>query len=375
MKPIASPTPTPTPTRRAGQQGERRKTRTRTSRSRSRSRIAIVLWSFSLVSAEAIAADIPAAAATAPVQAAVHNPVKEADLTTVTLTPEAAKRLGITAGPIEKKPVPHERLYGGEVILPLAVGEGSEALIDLAPPQTPAEFLKLAELQVTADGEVSQAKVKLEAAKLALDRASKLVASQTASERALEEARAAHELAKAADNQATSKRALLGRGLASSLDGRRWWVRTRILAADATTLDPQAAARVTRPGSATFITAGRITSAPASANPLAATVDWYFEIDDPERQRRPGERVEVRIPLAGAGEPRLTLPWSAVLHDIHGGQWVYEMTGPTTFVRRRVQVARVVGSSAVLATGPPIGAKIVTDGAAELFGVEFGPGR
>ena len=64
-----------------------------------------------------------------------------------------------------------------------------------------------------------------------------------------------------------------------------------------------------------------------------------------------------------------------MLHDIHGGQWVYEMTGPTTFVRRRVQVARVVGADAVLASGPAVGAKIVTDGSAELFGIEFGPGK
>ena len=41
-------------------------------------------------------------------------------------------------------------------------------------------------------------------------------------------------------------------------------------------------------------------------------------------------------------------------------------------VRRRVQVSRVAGDQAVLATGPAVGSKIVTVGAAELFGTEVG---
>ena len=315
------------------------------------------------------------APSTAPAQAAVANPVKEADLTTVTLTPEAAKRLGIVTVPIAKKAIPHERLYGGEITLPLAVGAGTSALMALAPPQNATEMMKLAELQAVADGDLSQAVVKLDSAKLTLERAEKLLANQTGSERAVEEARAAHSLAKAAHDQATAKRALLGPGFAASLDGKRWWVRVAILAADATTLDPQAAANITPPGTKTSIAAKRIAAAPPTANALASTVDWYFEIEDPQRQRRPGERVQVRVPVAGAGDERLTAPWAGVLHDIHGGQWVYQMTTPTTFIRRRVQVARVAGADAVLASGPAVGAKIVTDGSAELFGIEFGPGK
>jgi hypothetical protein len=321
----------------------------------------------------ALAAD--PAPSTAPAQAAVVNPVKEADLTTVTLTPEAAKRLGIATVPVEKKAIPHERLYGGEITLPLAVSEGTGALMALAPPQNATEMLKLAELQAAADGDLSQAAVKLDAAKLALARAEKLLASQTGSERAVEEARSANQLAKAAHDQAVAKRTLLGPGFAASPDGKSWWVRVAIPAADAATLDPQATATITPPGTKTSITAKRITAAPLTANAIASTVDWYFEVEDPQRQLRPGERVQVRVPVTGASGERLTAPWAGVLHDIHGGQWVYEMTGPTTFARRRVQVARVAGADAVLATGPAVGAKIVTDGSAELFGIEFGPGK
>jgi hypothetical protein len=66
------------------------------------------------------------------------------------------------------------------------------------------------------------------------------------------------------------------------------------------------------------------------------------------------------------------LPWSAVIHDIYGGQWVYEELGEGKFVRRRVEVEWVQDGHAVLRRGPPVGASIVTAGAAELSGTEFG---
>jgi hypothetical protein len=87
-----------------------------------------------------------------------------------------------------------------------------------------------------------------------------------------------------------------------------------------------------------------------------------------------GQRVGVTLALRSE-EESLVVPWAGVLHDIHGGQWVYEKVGPQTFVRRRVQVARVVGADAVLSGSFKAGAKIVTAGAAELFGTEFGAGK
>ncbi len=32
------------------------------------------------------------------------------------------------------------------------------------------------------------------------------------------------------------------------------------------------------------------------------------------------------------------VPWSAVFHDIYGGQWVYEQVADRTYARRRVEV-------------------------------------
>ena len=77
------------------------------------------------------------------------------------------------------------------------------------------------------------------------------------------------------------------------------------------------------------------------------------------------------LPLKGEDES-LAVPRAALIRDIHGGAWVYEKTGDHAYARRRVLVDRVVGDLAVLASGPKPGAKVVTDGAAELFGTEFG---
>ena len=81
--------------------------------------------------------------------------------------------------------------------------------------------------------------------------------------------------------------------------------------------------------------------------------------------------MTVRVKLQGDSEQRV-VPWSAVMHDINGGTWVYENTAPQTYVRRRIQVRYVVDDLAALESGPAIGAKIVTAGAVELYGTEIG---
>ena len=90
---------------------------------------------------------------------------------------------------------------------------------------------------------------------------------------------------------------------------------------------------------------------------------------------RAGERVAVEIQTLDSKQEALVIPFKAVLHDIHGGQWVYAQTAGHAYTRKRIQVARLARSDAVLASGPPAGTKIVTDGSAELFGTEFMTGK
>jgi multidrug efflux pump subunit AcrA (membrane-fusion protein) len=103
-------------------------------------------------------------------------------------------------------------------------------------------------------------------------------------------------------------------------------------------------------------------------------VDLYYEVMGAS-QLRPGERVGVTIPLSSGSRIGLSVPMTAVVRDMSGGSWVYERSDSTTFVRRRIEIERVVGGRAVLAAGPRPGTPVVTAGAAELFGTEFGAGK
>ena len=334
----------------------------------------LVFLIFSLPSAQA--ADSHAAAAAAK----IANPVKEGELTTVTLTPQAEQRLGIVTAVVEKKKVARTRFFGGDVVLPLAPaqadGGNPDARFAPNPPASPAELLKLAEMQALADGEIQKAQVQLDAAKIAADRAEKLVRTETGSQRALDDARAALQLAQTTLDNARIRRALLGAAVEQTAKLDRVWVRVPVYVGDLPLLDPTKDARVgglaNRPGSPTR--PAKFAAGPPLANPGAATVDWYYEVENQDHSLRLGQRVGVTLSLRGE-EESLVVPWAAVLHDVQGGQWVYENTGPQIFVRRRVQIARVAGADAVLTSGPKPGAKVVTDGAAELFGTEFGAGK
>ncbi len=110
---------------------------------------------------------------------------------------------------------------------------------------------------------------------------------------------------------------------------------------------------------------------PPAGDPLAATVDLFFAVDNKDGAFRPGQRVGVTLPLKGT-KAGLVVPLAALLRDYDGGVWVYESIGSHKYARRRVRVDGVVGDMASLSAGPKAGAKVVTDGAAEVFGSEFG---
>lgn len=115
-------------------------------------------------------------------------------------------------------------------------------------------------------------------------------------------------------------------------------------------------------------------AAPPSADPNAATADLYFELSNQDLALRPGQRVGVTLRVQ-KDEEGLTVPWGAVLHDVDGGAWLYEMIEPHRYIRRRISVRRVEGQTAILAQGPAEGTKVVVQGASELFGTEFGAGK
>ena len=81
--------------------------------------------------------------------------------------------------------------------------------------------------------------------------------------------------------------------------------------------------------------------------------------------------------MTGSGHPteRKVVPHAAMLYDAQGNTWTYTNPEPLVFLRHRISVDYVQGDLAVLSDGPPVGTRVVTVGAAELFGIEFGLGK
>lgn len=177
----------------------------------------------------------------------------------------------------------------------------------------------------------------------------------------------------------------------------RLWVRVPLYAGDAAAVVRGTPVTVATLGDAGATYRATPVPAPPSADPLAASVDLFYQLAaTPARTAagtaagapalRPGERVTVTLPLGTAGsadnralDRALVVPLDAIVRDLHGGSWVYVQADTLRFERRRVEVARVAGEGAqaraVLASGPPRGVRVVTAGVAELFGTEFGTGK
>lgn len=84
--------------------------------------------------------------------------------------------------------------------------------------------------------------------------------------------------------------------------------------------------------------------------------------------------VPASLSSAGKAQWR-AIPYSAVLYDPNGDTWTYTSPDSLVFVRHPISVEYIEGDVAVLSSGPPGGTTIVTVGAAELLGTEFGVGH
>lgn len=286
-----------------------------------------------------------------------------------------------------------------------------QPILTLTPLLSPAERITLATQQVEAGGQIQQAQTQVEANEIALNRAERLVRESVGSARMVDEAKAQLQLSQKALQAAVSRKKILdqtlqtvesqgeqpsfvieapqkgilraihvtpdeivaaGAVLFEVMNADLLWVRVPVYVgeiAEIATDQPAAVGDLaSRPGQA-MAKAEPIT-APPTATALSSTVDLYFQLSNPSGSLRPGQRLSVQLPLTGETDERV-VPWSAIVHDIHGGDWIYEQIAEHKFARRRVEVKRVVDSLAVLGQGPPVGTTVVSNGVAELFGTEF----
>jgi hypothetical protein len=76
--------------------------------------------------------------------------------------------------------------------------------------------------------------------------------------------------------------------------------------------------------------------------------------------------------LKAGGASGIAIPLAALLFDKSGKPVTYLVVGQRVYARSAVVLDHYEGDLAVLASGPPVGASVVTDGSAELFGAEAG---
>lgn len=83
------------------------------------------------------------------------------------------------------------------------------------------------------------------------------------------------------------------------------------------------------------------------------------------------DRLGLETEAVRGSAARKVIPYAALLYDERGRTWVYTSQAELSFVRAPVVVDAIRGDSAVLSSGPPVGTRVATVGAAELFGTEF----
>ncbi|MCB9593608.1 MAG: efflux RND transporter periplasmic adaptor subunit [Sandaracinaceae bacterium] len=360
--------------------------------------------------------------------ASVESPIPESDLPVVHLTERAVERLALETGTVSRVAVPAVRRVGGEVIIPpgrvLTVSAPVAGVVRAAADITPGaavhegqELLRLVPLapvdrdtRARASREVEVARATLAAAEARLTRTEALAAERAGSRRAIEEATAARDTARADVDVAQARaRAMRSAPLLSDVsmtvgspvDGivravsvgtgqavaasaplleivavANLWVRVPVGSGDVHRVDGERDADVVSLDATSEVapSRGRVVAGPPTAAPLAGTVDRYYALDASSAAFQPGERVLVSLPLRSEEDAR-GVPLGAVVYDTAGSAWVYTCEGERSFRRARVDVARRHGELAIFERGPPVDTCVVSVGAAEVFGAEFEPGH
>lgn len=343
-------------------------------------------------------------------------------LTTVTLSVEAERALGLSVQATSLEPHPRQILVGGEVMVPagrelvLAAPVGGRIAGALLSPgaavrsgQVLLTLVPLAtvdrDVRARAQRDLDVAASDLQLAEARLERARAMMNDRSGSVRAFEEAQAQQQVARASVAAAQSRLQTLSTGaldadvslaVRSPADGTLRavrvgvgqsvpagaplveiassgrWVRAALSSADAVRLARPGQAWAERQGSGERVALTPL-DGPPSSDPTRATIDAFFALPA-DLAWAPGERVVVQLEAEGQ-EPRLAVPWSSVVRDAEGGAWVFVRLAPHQYRRQRVEVQRREGEQLVLSRGPVAGTPVVVAGAVELWGYELGADR
>ncbi|HYS18466.1 MAG TPA: hypothetical protein VET45_16195 [Candidatus Binatia bacterium] len=160
---------------------------------------------------------------------------------------------------------------------------------------------------------------------------------------------------------------VIPRPAAAANDGSKVWVRVVMSPAD---LRSVAAGQPAQIASLGDITGGTTARPIASLNSAKELTALHYAVDQADGFTL-GQRVRVEVAVSGAAM-RSVVPTSSMLYDAKGKTWVYTNPEPMVFVRHAITVDHIDGDRVVLSDGPAPGTVVVTVGAAELLGTEYG---
>ena len=109
-------------------------------------------------------------------------------------------------------------------------------------------------------------------------------------------------------------------------------------------------------------------SAPTSVKPLKGQEDIQQVTFTADAARRAG----VRTAAVRSSGLATSIPYAALIYNEKGNTYTYVSRKPLVFVRTRIGVDHIANGRVVLRRGPPIGTRVVTTGAAEVYSAEFG---
>ena len=360
--------------------------------------------------------------------------VQESALITVYIKDDAYRKLGIQLAPIKRQATTDSKTYGAEIVVP------SGGLISISAPitgklipvdktqLTPGARVKTGQLLyriqpiITADARanlvnaladaeslVNVSKSQVEATDIALNRAKKLLQDLVGSQRNVDEANAAHEIAlrniEAAYAKRNALRQVVNLGSVEAIDIKSsqagivsnifaapsqlvsagnpiiqiseldsLWVRVPVPSSDLGMIDQKAEASLQPLSSASKQPSllAKPINAPPTADPLTSTTHLYYAVKNVDSTWRPMQRITVSLNTVNKSDNKLAIPYSAVVYDIYGGSWVYMQQTKNSYERKRVFLDHVSGKQAIISEGPAENSQIVINGALELFAVETG---
>ncbi|MEA2132005.1 MAG: hypothetical protein QOJ85_4896 [Solirubrobacteraceae bacterium] len=110
------------------------------------------------------------------------------------------------------------------------------------------------------------------------------------------------------------------------------------------------------------------TYSPTSVKPIKGQDD----IQQVTFTAQAAQRAGLQSATVGSSGRLTSIPYAALIYNEEGKTYTYVSRTPLVYVRTRIGVDHIANGRVVLRHGPPVGTRVVTTGAAEVYSAEFG---